>query len=163
MRKKDVQIGETYIVKVSGNLVPVRLTGESRYGGWDGINTKTKRSVRIKTAARLRRPARPTKPVSPSDANRPGPSKAPAKELISESDRLLNIRPWELWEGTRCLNTETGEEYIATSSRSWMYRLEIWRSVVRRFADICNCPCPSPMPEGHIMFEDKLEQYKVIA
>ena len=54
MKKKDVEIGKTYLAKVSGKVVPVRITGESRYGGWDAVNTKTKRSVRIKTAARLR-------------------------------------------------------------------------------------------------------------
>jgi len=54
MKKKDVVIGETYVVKVSGKLVPVRIERESPFGGWVGWNRLTRREVRIKTAARLR-------------------------------------------------------------------------------------------------------------
>lgn len=54
MKESQVRIGETYTVKVSGQLAPVRITGECPYGGWTGINTKTNREVRIRTAARLR-------------------------------------------------------------------------------------------------------------
>ena len=56
MKKADIEIGKTYVVKVSGILAPVRITGESRYGGWDGVNTKTNRTIRIKSAQRIRRP-----------------------------------------------------------------------------------------------------------
>jgi len=55
MRKKDVTIGGMYIAKVSGKLAKVRITGESRFGGWDAINMETGRQVRIRGAARLRR------------------------------------------------------------------------------------------------------------
>lgn len=54
MKKSQVRIGETYTVKVSGQLAPVRITGASPHGGWNGVNTKTHREVRIRTAARLR-------------------------------------------------------------------------------------------------------------
>ena len=54
MKKNEVRVGETYIVKVSGQLAAVRITGESPHSGWIGINTKTNREIRIKTAARLR-------------------------------------------------------------------------------------------------------------
>ncbi len=57
MKKAEVQIGSTYIVKVSGLLARVRITGESPYGGWRGTNLATGREVRIRSAARLRRPA----------------------------------------------------------------------------------------------------------
>jgi hypothetical protein len=56
MKKADVTIGATYIVKVSGKLTRVRLTRESPYGGWDGLNLATQREVRIRSAARLRAP-----------------------------------------------------------------------------------------------------------
>jgi len=56
MKKADVEIGSTYIVKVSGVLAKVRITGESPYGGWNGRNLATGREVRIRSAARLRRP-----------------------------------------------------------------------------------------------------------
>ncbi len=57
MKKRDVQIGSTYIAKVSGVLTKVRITRESPYGGWQGTNLATGREVRIRSAARLRRPA----------------------------------------------------------------------------------------------------------
>ncbi len=57
MKKCEVEIGTTYVVKVSGVLAKVRITGESPYGGWRGKNLATGREVRIRSAARLRRPA----------------------------------------------------------------------------------------------------------
>ena len=56
MKKADIQVGLTYIAKVSGVLAKVRVTGESPYGGWRGINLATGREIRIRSAARLRRP-----------------------------------------------------------------------------------------------------------
>ena len=55
MKKKDVKLGATYLVKVSGKLTHVRLTAESPYKGWVGVNVNTGREVRIKTAAKLRK------------------------------------------------------------------------------------------------------------
>jgi hypothetical protein len=57
MKKNEVVIGGRYLAKVSGRVVPVRITGESRYGGWDAVNVETHRAVRIKSPQRLRRPA----------------------------------------------------------------------------------------------------------
>lgn len=34
MKAKDVKIGETYAAKVSGRIVPVRITAEYSAGGW---------------------------------------------------------------------------------------------------------------------------------
>lgn len=55
MKKTEVSIGSTYVVKVSGKLTRVRLESESPYGGWTGRNLETKREVRIRTAAKFRR------------------------------------------------------------------------------------------------------------
>jgi len=55
MLKKDVVLRGIYIAKVSGKLTRIRLTGESKYGGWDAINEGTGRAIRIKSAAKLRR------------------------------------------------------------------------------------------------------------
>jgi len=49
-----VKVGGEYVAKVSGKLAHVRITGESRYGGWDATNLVTKKVVRIKSAQRLR-------------------------------------------------------------------------------------------------------------
>jgi len=63
MKKAEVQIGETYRCKVSGNMADVRITGENPHGGWDAVNALTNRKVRVKSAQRLRgkSPARPAK------------------------------------------------------------------------------------------------------
>jgi hypothetical protein len=55
MKKNDVYVGGTYIVKVSGNLVPVRLDGINPNGGWFAHSMVTNREIRIRTAAKLRR------------------------------------------------------------------------------------------------------------
>lgn len=55
MKASEVKIGAAYSVKVSGQIAPVRITGKSSYGGWDGWNVFTGRAARIRTAARLRR------------------------------------------------------------------------------------------------------------
>lgn len=54
MLKKQIEVGKTYAAKVSGNIVPVQIRGESRYGGWDAVNRVTGRAIRIKSAAKLR-------------------------------------------------------------------------------------------------------------
>ena len=60
MKKENVEIGKTYLVKVSGKLVPVKLIRKydsfSWYlHGWVGVNLKTNREIHIKTAAKLHR------------------------------------------------------------------------------------------------------------
>jgi hypothetical protein len=54
MKKHEVKVGGTYLAKVSDKVVPVRLTGENPHGGWDAVNEKTGKRVRIKSAQRLR-------------------------------------------------------------------------------------------------------------
>lgn len=54
MMKKEVAIGKVYVAKVSGFLVRVRIDRVSPYGGWEGTNLQSGRSVRIRTAGRLR-------------------------------------------------------------------------------------------------------------
>jgi len=55
MKKTDVQINATYLVKVAGNLVPVKITHEHDNGGWEGRSVKTGKTIRIKSAQRLRK------------------------------------------------------------------------------------------------------------
>lgn len=55
MKKSEVEVGKTYVMKVSGRLVPVRITNSCQFGGWYGLNTVTLREVRIRTAGKLRR------------------------------------------------------------------------------------------------------------
>jgi len=55
MKKANVQIGATYLVKVAGNLVPVKLDREHDSGGWFGTSVKTGKAIRIKSPQRLRK------------------------------------------------------------------------------------------------------------
>ncbi len=55
MKKADVQIGATYLVKVARNLVPVKIDREHDNGGWLGTSRKTGKTIRIKSAQRLRK------------------------------------------------------------------------------------------------------------
>lgn len=55
MKKADVQTGGTYLVKVAGNLVPVKITREHDSGGWEGTSVKTGKTIRIKSPQRLRK------------------------------------------------------------------------------------------------------------
>ena len=55
MKKTDVQINATYLVKVAGNLVPVRIDAEHENGGWLGTSRKTGKQIRIKSPQRLRK------------------------------------------------------------------------------------------------------------
>jgi hypothetical protein len=58
MKKDEVRVGATYSTKISDKVVPVRITEERWTGdkltGWIGLNTKTNRPVRIKSATKLR-------------------------------------------------------------------------------------------------------------
>jgi hypothetical protein len=69
MTRKEIEVGGTYQAKVAGRLTTVRIVKEhgtivhfhalsaptERHGGWDAINTATKRQVHIRSAARLRK------------------------------------------------------------------------------------------------------------
>ncbi len=71
MKKDQVQVGGTYVAKVSGQLARVRIDAESRFGGWDATNVLTRRKVRIKSAQRLRREVRHEKDGNPPLAATP--------------------------------------------------------------------------------------------
>lgn len=61
MKARDIQIGGTYLAKVGGRIVPVRITGTFGWtagktfrDGYLATNQATGRHLRIKTAQRLR-------------------------------------------------------------------------------------------------------------
>jgi hypothetical protein len=56
MKKDQVQIGGTYVAKVSGQLARVRIDAESRFGGWDATTSRlTARSASRAPSACARR------------------------------------------------------------------------------------------------------------
>ena len=83
MKKDNVKLGQTYVVKVSGMVQPVRMDAKNAHGGWDGTNMKTKKPVRVKSAARLRG-LWPTKTMPITEDAKPaadvGPTATPAAE-----------------------------------------------------------------------------------
>jgi len=94
MKKADVQIGQVYRAKVSGNLTDVRITAEDPHGGWCGVNVLTGRKVRIKSPQRLRglapkRPAKRGKIVSlaeyEADASQPAPKAKKAAKATGKA------------------------------------------------------------------------------
>jgi len=64
MKKSEVEIGKTYIVKVSGYLTHVRIISESPFGGWNGRSLATGQEIRIQTAARLRSEVKPAEEIT---------------------------------------------------------------------------------------------------
>jgi hypothetical protein len=61
MKAADVKIGSRYLAKVSGTVVPVRVTGTFEYrtrtayrDGWLAVNTVSGRAIRIKSPQRFR-------------------------------------------------------------------------------------------------------------
>lgn len=72
MKKNDVELGATYVAKVSGKQVRVRIDREGAYGGWEAVNVETGRKIHVKSAQRLRRAVAPprreaTEPTADSD------------------------------------------------------------------------------------------------
>lgn len=71
MKRKQIKLGGVYCAKVSGKLVDVVITDESRHGGWTAMNCITGKVLHIKTAGRLRfeitkpSPEHPIAPVWP--------------------------------------------------------------------------------------------------
>jgi hypothetical protein len=53
MKKSEITVGRTYMAKVSGKVVPIRIDAENARGGWDATNLRTNRKVRIRSALRL--------------------------------------------------------------------------------------------------------------
>lgn len=70
---------------------------------------------------------------------------------------------WECWTGQRARNLVTGEIYIGTSSEDWAYRLRVWKQAMREHShNVRECPCPSPIPEGHVMLSGIRGHYEVL-
>ena len=85
MKKTDVQINATYLLKVAGNLVPVRIDREHESGGWVGTSLKTGKAIRIKSPQRLRKRLDDTAPVATK-------AKRAAKDATNAPERATGER-----------------------------------------------------------------------
>jgi len=56
--KKDVTVGAHYAIKHTssspGRLTIIQITAVNKYGGWDAVNLKTNRKIRIRSNTKLR-------------------------------------------------------------------------------------------------------------
>ena len=57
MKKNEVKVGGVYLAKVTNKVVPVKITSENPSGGYQGLNLKTGKKIKVKSAQRLRGPA----------------------------------------------------------------------------------------------------------
>ncbi len=90
MKKDQVQVGGTYMAKVSGGVVPVQIREERWVGeahkGWTGVNTQSGRPVTIKSAQRLRRLAGEKPAVAGNSGEvAPGGGEAPTAVVAAGS------------------------------------------------------------------------------
>ena len=95
MKQEDIKIGETYLVKVAGNLVPVQITEDHPSGtGWNGT-TKAGKTIRIASVQRLQRK------WSDDDSDTPNPRKSAATggDENTKSMSLINAAAYILAQG----------------------------------------------------------------
>ena len=91
MKKENVKLGCVYACKVSGEVQPVRLDKENPHGGFDGMNMRTRKSVRVKSTQRLRGLwPKKTMPIvtdepAPEPAADVGPKGEPAAEAAKDA------------------------------------------------------------------------------
>jgi len=105
MKKDEVKVGATYSAKISDKVVPVRITEEKwtgdKHTGWIGVNTKTNRPVRIKSAQKLRgeitsdhsEQSEPDAPPATAPAEKPAKGKGGAakKEKAPKQEKAKKI------------------------------------------------------------------------
>jgi len=82
MKKDEIEVGAAYTAKVSGNLTTVVIEGENPHGGWDAINTRTGKQVRIKSPQRLRRRTTQPRFLGPKKPNPRYKAKAKSGEEL---------------------------------------------------------------------------------
>ena len=118
MKKNEVEIGKVYVVKVSGRLARVRLTGENPYGGWDGVNVATGRKVRIKSAQRLRYLARQQDPPASSQANSQAVRAALQERTRQVAEKVREAREAAQAAATAKKDAETASQSGAAEKRT---------------------------------------------
>ena len=135
MKAKEVKIGCTYRIQMSGKPAQARITGKSPHGGWDAINPATNRKIRIKSPARLKyairdahgKPLDVTTRLTPAAANA---DKAPHRSRpLALADRTPAITPGEIGEATGKADAEKVDaaaadaetvKQVAVESAAWL-------------------------------------------
>jgi hypothetical protein len=111
MKKSEIQIGATYVAKVSGKLANVRIVRDcgtrmdvgvngmaagshtrfpaERHAGWDGINLATKREIHIRGAASLRKKVDADRLTKIREARSAGASYEDARAWVDSNEQRL--------------------------------------------------------------------------
>ena len=110
MQKKDVKIGKVYLVTVSGKRARVRLTNESPYGGWDGVNEDTHRKVRVKTAGRLQREIKDPQARAGEPEAAPETETVPTEQEMPEAQEQQAASDEPTPEGEQDLQAEADDQ-----------------------------------------------------
>ena len=84
MKKDEVKINGYYSAKVSDKLTVVRIVEEHHNGGWQAVNTKTGKMVRVKSAAKLRGEVK----SDGTPIRKPKAPKATAKDTQPEQETI---------------------------------------------------------------------------
>jgi hypothetical protein len=112
MKKTDVQIDATYLVKVAGNLVPVRIDAEHDNGGWLGTSRKTGKQIRIKSPQRLRKRLDDAAPVAAKAKDATAPTERDTVERAATGGQreANNAKPMSLLDAAaHLLSLGTGD------------------------------------------------------
>src|SRR5688572_16319150 len=97
MKRDQIKVGGRYTAKVSGSVVPVRITEERWVGdqhrGWNAVNTATNRPVVIKSAQRLRAELPDAAPggQNAAEAKPAPPDAAPANVVAQAPQRAVRV------------------------------------------------------------------------
>lgn len=113
MKNENVKIGGEYGAKVTGTITLVRILSENPHGGWNALNLRTNRGVRIKSAKRLR-PLIESKAAIPDvedDAPKFDPSRCATEGCRGEPEMVHLERPLcgECW-AEHCRKERANEE-----------------------------------------------------
>ncbi len=84
MKKNEVKVGGVYLAKVTNKVVPVKITSENPSGGYHGLNLKTGKTIKLKSAQRLRGPA--TWPAKPTQTKSVATKLKSPKKIITKAE-----------------------------------------------------------------------------
>ena len=104
MKRNEIEVGATYTCKVAGKLTTVRIVKDAgtrmnfasgshfpaeRHGGWQAINTVTKRQIHIRSAARLRKRVDADRLTMIREARSAGASYEDARTQVERNEQRL--------------------------------------------------------------------------
>ena len=125
MKKTDVQINSTYLVKVAGHLVPVRIDREHDNGGWVGTSRKTGKQIRIKSPQRLRKCLDDAAPVAKKAAKATKDATDSTKRHTGEpgaTGASVGGKPMSLLDASAHLLSREGQDADRHVARSHVAR-----------------------------------------